>query len=83
MLAPTLVPPDPRRVLAYATLFGESAKEALRLAARHTGVPVVVIAAVALVLSWRIFKRSVRLAVEVAIALALVITVTKLGWISW
>jgi hypothetical protein len=76
-------PPDPQRLLAYANVLGASAKQALRFVSHHTGVPVVVVAAVALVVSYRVFKRSVRLAVEVAIALTLVIVATKLGWVSW
>jgi hypothetical protein len=83
MMRPVPAPPDPQRLLAYANVLGASAKHALRWASHHTGIPVVVVAAVALVVSFRVFKRSVRLAVEVAIALALVIAATKLGWVTW
>jgi len=43
----------------------------------------VLVAAIALVLSWRIFKRTLRLAIEVVVAVALLLVVTRLGWITW
>jgi hypothetical protein len=49
----------------------------------HTGVPVAVLAAVGLVLSFRLVRRASRLAVEFAIALTLVVFATRLGWIRW
>jgi low affinity Fe/Cu permease len=60
-----------------------SLRHALEWVAHHTGVPVLLVAAVAIVVSWRIFKRSVRLVIEVGVALALLLVATKLGWISW
>jgi hypothetical protein len=56
---------------------------ALKEISQHTGIPVVVVAALALVLSYRAVRRATRLAGEVAIALALVLAATKLGWIHW
>jgi hypothetical protein len=41
------------------------------------------VAAISLVLSWRILKRTVRLAVEVVIALALLVVATRFGWLTW
>jgi hypothetical protein len=58
-------------------------RAALRWGAQHTGLPVVLVAAISIVLSWRILKRTVRLAVEVVIALALLVVATRLGWLSW
>jgi len=55
----------------------------LRWASHHTGLPVVLVAAVALVVTWRLLKRGVRLAVEVALALALLVAATRLGWLRW
>jgi len=55
----------------------------LVLASRHTGVPVVVLAAAALVVSWRLARRATRMAVEFLVALTLVLAATKLGWIRW
>jgi hypothetical protein len=59
------------------------ARTALHWVASHTGLPVIIVAAIAIVVSWRIFRRSVRLAFEVIVALALLLVGTKLGWISW
>jgi hypothetical protein len=60
-----------------------SVRAGLAWVSSHTGVPVIIVAAIAIVISWRIFKKSVRLAIEVALALALLLVGTKLGWISW
>jgi hypothetical protein len=49
----------------------------------HTGLPVVVVGAIALVLSWRAFKQGVRFAAEVTFALVVLIVATRLGWIRW
>ena len=56
---------------------------ALRWGSLHTGLPVILVAAIALVVSWRIFRRSVRFAVEVTIAVALLLVATHIGWIHW
>ena len=56
---------------------------ALRWGSQHTGLPVVVVAAIALVVSWRIFRRSLRFVVEVTIAVALLLVATSIGWIHW
>jgi len=55
----------------------------LHTVAQHTGVPVVVVAAAALVISYRVVRRGARLALEMAVALLLVLGATKLGWIHW
>jgi hypothetical protein len=58
-------------------------KFALRWVTLHTGVPALVVAAVMLVVGWRILKRSARLAMEVALVTALLLAATELGWIHW
>jgi hypothetical protein len=60
-----------------------SIRALLRWGAHHTGLPVVLVAAITLVLSWRILKRTLRLVVEVAIALALLVVATRMGWLTW
>jgi hypothetical protein len=60
-----------------------SVRAALRWGSHHTGLPIVVVAAITLVLSWRILKRTLRLTVEVVIALALLVVATRLGWLTW
>jgi hypothetical protein len=44
---------------------------------------VVVVAALALVISFRLAKRAARLAVEVVVATTLLLVATRLGWIAW
>jgi len=56
---------------------------ALRWGSLHTGLPVILVAAIALVVSWRIFRRSLRFVVEVTIAVALLLVATHIGWIHW
>jgi hypothetical protein len=58
-------------------------RAALRWGSHHTGLPIIVVAAILLVLSWRILKRTLRLTVEVVIALALLVVATRLGWLTW
>ncbi len=60
-----------------------SVRAALRWSAHHTGLPVIVVAAISLVLSWRILRRTMRLTVEVGVALALLVVATRMGWLTW
>lgn len=80
-------PPPLHRALASIPAAGAHWASALRLGLRwcaaHTGVPVVLIAAVALVASWRLARRSARLTVEVALALGVLLFATRLGWLRW
>ena len=63
-------PPDRR---------GRCAAARFRWGAHHTGLPVILVAAIPLVLSWRLLKRTLRLTVEVVIALALLVVATRWG----
>jgi hypothetical protein len=58
-------------------------KHALTWAAGRTGLPVVVIAALALVVGWRVARRTWHIAFELALALAVLLVATRLGWIHW
>jgi hypothetical protein len=58
-------------------------RDGLHWVSRHTGLPVLLVAAIALVLSFRIFRQTLRLAIEVALALVLIFGATAMGWISW
>jgi hypothetical protein len=55
----------------------------VRWGAHHSGLPVILVGALTLVLSWRVIRRSFRLALEVVIALALLVVATRLGWLTW
>jgi hypothetical protein len=68
-----LWPPRPFRALG----------EALRWGAHHTGLPVVLLGALALVASWHLFRRTLRFAIEVVLAAAALLAATRLGWIAW
>ena len=73
----------PTRLLAWAALLGGGVRNGLAWASHHTGLPVIVVAAIALVASWHIFKRTVRFALEVALAVAVLLVATRLGLLSW
>lgn len=49
----------------------------------HSGVPVLVVAALAIALGYRILKRTLRFAVEVALVAAALFGATELGWIRF
>jgi hypothetical protein len=53
------------------------------LVTAHTGVPVVLVAAAALVVSFRVFKKTVRLAVEIVVVAVLLVVAAKLGWLRF
>ena len=76
-------PFDLRWVPTWLPALGGGLRSGLRAAAHHTGLPVVVVAAIALVLSWRLLKRTMGLAVEVVIAVGLLVAATRLGWVRW
>lgn len=59
------------------------AKIAVRFLALHTGLPALVVAAVLVVVGYRILKRTARFAVEVAAIAATLLLATELGWIRW
>ena len=74
---------DRHALLGLTASLGHGLRGALRWGAHHSGLPIVLVAAVALVVSWRLLKKASRLAVEVAVAAALLVVATRLGWIAW
>jgi hypothetical protein len=74
---------DPHRLVAWVPGLGHGLQAALRWGAQHTGLPVVLFAAIVLVASWHAFRRTLRFAVEVALAVVALLAATRLGWISW
>lgn len=71
------------RVLAWLQVSGAAVRATLRAIAHHTGLPIVVVAAIVLVVSWRVLKHGFALAVEVVVAVALLSAAAHLGWIRW
>jgi hypothetical protein len=69
--------------LLSLTPLGQSLRHALRWTAHHTGLPFAVVAAIALVVSFRLARKLGRLCVEVAVVSVVLLALTKLGWISW
>ncbi len=74
---------EPHHWLAWALPVGPSLRAALRWGSAHSGLPVVLVAALAIVVSLRLVKRAARLAVEVVVATVLLLMATRLGWITW
>jgi hypothetical protein len=68
---------------ARVSSIGAFAKTVVRFCAHHTGLPVLVVAALLVVVGYRILKRTARFAMEVAVIGALLLTATELGWIRW
>jgi hypothetical protein len=67
----------------WVPFVGSSVRAWLRWAAHHTGLPMIVVAAIALVVSWRLFRRATRFALEVTVVLVLLACATRIGWITW
>ncbi len=81
------LPPGLTRVLSWAlgllrVGWAASGKWLVALS-HHTGIPVLLLAAGALVLSYRLARKASRLALELVVALTVVVAATKLGWIRW
>lgn len=59
------------------------ARDAADLAARHTAIPALVVAAAVLVVAYRVLKRVSRFLLEVALVAALLAAATHAGWLVW
>ena len=55
----------------------------MRLLSQHSGVPALVVAALLVVVGWRVLKKSARFVAEVALVTAALFAATQLGWIRW
>ena len=62
---------------------GGSLRHLLRWASRHSGIPVVLVAAIGIVISYRIVRKMARLVFEITVAAVVLFAVSKLGWITW
>lgn len=69
--------------LGWLGPIGEWLRHALVGIAQKAGIPVVVVAAIALVLSLRIARRAVRIVVEIAVAAVILAVATEHGWVHW
>jgi hypothetical protein len=66
-------------VHAQTSAFGH----AVHYASRHTGVPAVVVASIALVAGYRLLRRTVRFAVQLTIAMTIVLVAVYFGWLTF
>jgi hypothetical protein len=58
-------------------------KHAAALVSRHTGVPVLLVAAGMVVISWRFLKSAAKVAAEIALVAGVLLLATQLGWLTW
>jgi hypothetical protein len=69
--------------LARAGFLMTAFRHAVHYASIHTGVPAVILASVALVAGYRLLRRTMRFAVQLTIAMTIVLTATYFGWLSF
>ena len=60
-----------------------SARHAVRWLALHTGLPALLVAAILVVIGYKILKKSARLLLQIALVAALLLAATSAGWIRW
>jgi len=56
---------------------------AVRYVSLHTGLPALVVAAILVVIGYRLLKKSARLLIEVALISLALFAAAELGWIRW
>jgi len=76
-------PSDPFATAGWLAHASEWLRFALRWGAHHTGLPAMLVAAIVLVASGHIVKRTLRFGIEVAVVLGLLFAATRFGWIQW
>jgi hypothetical protein len=76
-------PLDARGALGWLSQGAVLLRVALRWGAHHTGLPIMLVAAIVLVASGHLAKRTLHFGVEVVLALGLLFAATRLGWIVW
>lgn len=62
---------------------GAGSRALVHWLALHTGVPALLVAAVLLVVGYRVLRRSARFLVEVALVAALLVAAAELGFLRW
>jgi hypothetical protein len=80
---PGVVPPGAASLVPWWAVASAWARIAIRWLSLHTGAPALVVAAVLVVVGYRILKKSARFAVEVALVAAGLVAATQAGWIRW
>lgn len=68
---------------AVAASVARQARGAVAWVSVHTGIPALVVAAVLVVVGYRVLKRSLRFFVEVALVVAALVAASHLGWLRF
>lgn len=71
------------RHMAAWGILGTWTRLALRWLSVHTGLPALLVAALLVVVGYRLLKRSARFALEVAVVAIALVAATEAGWIRW
>jgi alkanesulfonate monooxygenase SsuD/methylene tetrahydromethanopterin reductase-like flavin-dependent oxidoreductase (luciferase family) len=77
------------RIMGMATVasrlawLAAHARFAVRWVSDHTGMPALLVAAVLLVLGYRVLQRSARFALQVLVVLAVLLVATQMGWLRF
>ena len=58
-------------------------KAAIHYVSVHTGLPALVVAAIAIVVGYKILKRTGRFALEVTVVSIALVAATEMGWLRW
>lgn len=70
------------RAVARSTTFA-SVGRLVRWCAEHTGIPALVMAAILIVVGYRLLRSSARFAAEVGAVALILVALTEFGWIRW
>lgn len=71
------------RAPKWASAILDAGRWALDWIAVHTGVPVLLVAAVLVVVGYKVLKRGFRFALEVAVVAAALLFANEMGWLRW
>lgn len=70
-------------LLAFWPPVRGTAVVAVHWLSRHTGLPALFVAAMLVVIGWKLVKKGARLAMQVALVTALLVILTELGVLHW
>lgn len=70
------------RTLARSTTLASMGRF-VRWCAEHTGLPALVVAAVLIVVGYRLLRSGARFATEVGAVALILVALTEFGWIRW
>jgi hypothetical protein len=69
--------------LQSPTKIATTVRSGLRTIENHTGIPALVVAAIVLVLGYRVLRNSARIFFQVALLALMLAAATRAGWIRW